>query len=174
MVLYSKLLYGSQFSEEKNSLEICFLVPEILNKYKRSIFFETPCIISLYFFINIKKIWKEDPDLIFFIWSLKYVFKFVLSLGTAEWNLISIFTFLFCILYTLIYTTLNSIVSNPIKVVVVIVVIVVVVLWKKKLGPKIFWFKYNPCLQNFKPKSVVSKKNLGKKKLGTNKFWNLF
>ena len=115
------------FQKKKNSLEICFLVPEILNKYKRSIFFETPCIISLYFFINIKKIWKEDPDLIFFIWSLEYVFKFVLSLGTAVWNLISIFTFLFCILYTLIYTTLNSIVSNPIKVVVVIVVIVVVV-----------------------------------------------
>ena len=43
MVLYSKFTYGSQFSEEKNGLEILFLVPEISNKYKRSIFFETPC-----------------------------------------------------------------------------------------------------------------------------------
>ena len=44
MVLYSKFTYGSQFSEEENGLEIRFLVPEILSKYKRSIFFETPCI----------------------------------------------------------------------------------------------------------------------------------
>ena len=43
MVLYSKFTYGSQFSEEKNGLEIRFLVPEISSKYKRSIFFETPC-----------------------------------------------------------------------------------------------------------------------------------
>ena len=43
MVLYSKFTYGSQFSEEKNGLEIRFLVPEIVSKYKRSIFFETPC-----------------------------------------------------------------------------------------------------------------------------------
>ena len=31
LVLYSKLSYGSQFSEEKNGVEICFLVPEKLN-----------------------------------------------------------------------------------------------------------------------------------------------
>ena len=46
MVLYSKFTYGSQFSEEKSGLEIRFLVPEILNKYKRSILFGTPCGIS--------------------------------------------------------------------------------------------------------------------------------
>ena len=39
MVLYSEFTYGSQFSEEKNGQEIRFLVPEILSKYKRSIFF---------------------------------------------------------------------------------------------------------------------------------------
>ena len=44
MVLYSEFTYGSQFSEEKNGQEIRFLVPEILSKYKRSIFFGTPCI----------------------------------------------------------------------------------------------------------------------------------
>ena len=43
MGLYSKFTYGSQFSEEKNGLEIRFLVPEILSRYKRYIFFETPC-----------------------------------------------------------------------------------------------------------------------------------
>ena len=43
MVLNSKFTYGSQFPEEKNGLKIRFLVPEILSKYKRSIFFETPC-----------------------------------------------------------------------------------------------------------------------------------
>ena len=43
MVLYSELTYGSQFSEEKNGLEIQFLVSEILGTYKRSIFFGTPC-----------------------------------------------------------------------------------------------------------------------------------
>ena len=32
MVLYSKFTYGSQFSEEKNGLEICLLVLEIFNK----------------------------------------------------------------------------------------------------------------------------------------------
>ena len=32
LVRYLKFTYRSQFSEEKNSLEICFLVPEILNK----------------------------------------------------------------------------------------------------------------------------------------------
>ena len=47
MVLYSKFTYGSQFSEEQNNLEICCLGPEILNKYKRSIFFETPCTIQV-------------------------------------------------------------------------------------------------------------------------------
>ena len=46
MVLYSKFTYGSQFSEEKNGLEIRFLGPEILSKYKRSIFFGTPCILT--------------------------------------------------------------------------------------------------------------------------------
>ena len=50
MGMYSKFTYGSQFSEEKNGLEIRFLVPEILSKYKRSIFFETPC--SEAFFIT--------------------------------------------------------------------------------------------------------------------------
>ena len=39
LVLYSKLSYGSQFSEEKNGVEICFLVPKIINKYKSPIFF---------------------------------------------------------------------------------------------------------------------------------------
>ena len=39
MVLYSEFTYGYQFSEETNGLEIRFLIPEILNKYKRSIFF---------------------------------------------------------------------------------------------------------------------------------------
>ena len=43
MVLYSKFTYGFQFSEEKNGLEHSFSVPEILKKYKRSIFFGTPC-----------------------------------------------------------------------------------------------------------------------------------
>ena len=42
MVLYSEFTYGSHFSEEKNGLEIRFLVPEILGKYKRSIFLERP------------------------------------------------------------------------------------------------------------------------------------
>ena len=48
MILYSKFSYGSQFSEEKNGLEIRSLVPEIFKKYKRSIFFETPCRSYLY------------------------------------------------------------------------------------------------------------------------------
>ena len=39
MVLYSEFTYGYQFSEETNGLEIRFLIPEILNKCKRSIFF---------------------------------------------------------------------------------------------------------------------------------------
>ena len=39
MVLYSECTYGFQFSEEKKRLEIRFLVPEISNKYKRSVFF---------------------------------------------------------------------------------------------------------------------------------------
>ena len=43
MVLYSKFTYGSQFLGEKNALEIRFPVAEKLSKYKRSIFFETPC-----------------------------------------------------------------------------------------------------------------------------------
>ena len=42
MVLYSEFTYGYPFSEETNSLEIRFLIPEILNKYKRSIFFRRP------------------------------------------------------------------------------------------------------------------------------------
>ena len=41
MVLYSEFTYGYQFSEETNNLEIRFLIPEILNKYKRSIFLDT-------------------------------------------------------------------------------------------------------------------------------------
>ena len=32
LVLYLKFTYGSQFSEEKNGLEICLLVLEIFNK----------------------------------------------------------------------------------------------------------------------------------------------
>ena len=40
-------IYGSQFSEEKNGQEICFLVSEILSKYKRSIFFGMPCTITI-------------------------------------------------------------------------------------------------------------------------------
>ena len=47
MVLVSKFTHGSKFSEEENGLEICFLVPEISNKYKRSIFFGTPCRIKI-------------------------------------------------------------------------------------------------------------------------------
>ena len=43
MVLYSEFTYGSQFSEEKNDLEIRSLFPKILNNYKRSIFLGTPC-----------------------------------------------------------------------------------------------------------------------------------
>ena len=43
LVLCSKFSYGSQFSEEKNGLEISFLVPEILNKSYSCIIFETPC-----------------------------------------------------------------------------------------------------------------------------------
>ena len=42
MGLYSKFTYGSQFSEEKNGLEIRFMVPEILSKYKRSKFLRHP------------------------------------------------------------------------------------------------------------------------------------
>ena len=42
MVLYPKFTYESQFSEEKNGLEIRLLVLEILNKYKRSIFLGRP------------------------------------------------------------------------------------------------------------------------------------
>ena len=38
MVLYLEFTYGYQFSEETNGSEIHFLIPEILNKYKRSIF----------------------------------------------------------------------------------------------------------------------------------------
>ena len=40
MVLYSEFTYGYQFSEETNGLKICFLIPEIFNKYKRSIVFK--------------------------------------------------------------------------------------------------------------------------------------
>ena len=49
MVRYSKDTYGSQFSEEKNGLEIRFLKPEIFNKYKRSIFLRRPvfCLLML-------------------------------------------------------------------------------------------------------------------------------
>ena len=43
-VLYLKFTYGSQFSEEKNDLEICSLVPEILNKQT----FERFCLKALY------------------------------------------------------------------------------------------------------------------------------
>merc|ERR1719422_1383729 len=43
MVLCSKFSHGSRFLEEKNGLEIHFLVPEMFKGYKRSIFFETPC-----------------------------------------------------------------------------------------------------------------------------------
>ena len=42
MVLYLAFTYRSQFSEEKNGLEIRFLGPEISNKYKRSIFLGRP------------------------------------------------------------------------------------------------------------------------------------
>ena len=48
MVLYSKFTYGSQLSEEKNGLEICPLVPEIFNKYKRSIFLGRPVALKKY------------------------------------------------------------------------------------------------------------------------------
>ena len=34
-----KYIMDLSFQKKKNSLEICFLVTEILNKYKRSIFF---------------------------------------------------------------------------------------------------------------------------------------
>ena len=46
MVLYSEFTYGYQFSEETNGLEIRFLIPEILNKYKRSIFLRRPVAIE--------------------------------------------------------------------------------------------------------------------------------
>ena len=39
LVLYSKFIYVSQFSEEKNGLKICSLVPEILNKQTFERFF---------------------------------------------------------------------------------------------------------------------------------------
>ena len=39
LVLYSKFTYVSQFSEEKNGLEICSLVPEIFNKQTFERFF---------------------------------------------------------------------------------------------------------------------------------------
>ena len=42
MFLYSKFTCGSYVLEEKNGLEIRFLVPEIFNKYKRSIFLGHP------------------------------------------------------------------------------------------------------------------------------------
>ena len=35
MILYSDFTDGSQFSEEKNGLEICFLVNEIFNKQSK-------------------------------------------------------------------------------------------------------------------------------------------
>ena len=53
MVLYSEFTYGSQFSEETNGLEIRFLVPEILNKYKRSIFLGTPCMLTSVYYDKI-------------------------------------------------------------------------------------------------------------------------
>ena len=39
LVLYSKFTYVSQFSEEKNGLEICSFVPEIFNKQTFERFF---------------------------------------------------------------------------------------------------------------------------------------
>ena len=42
MVLYSEFTCKSQFTEEKKGLEIRFMVPEILDKYKRSIFLGRP------------------------------------------------------------------------------------------------------------------------------------
>ena len=35
MILYSDFTDGSQFSEEKNGLEICFLVDKIFNKLSK-------------------------------------------------------------------------------------------------------------------------------------------
>ena len=35
MILYSEFTDGSRFSEEKNGLEICFLVDEIFNKQSK-------------------------------------------------------------------------------------------------------------------------------------------
>ena len=61
MVLYSKFTYGSQLSEEKNGLEIRFLVPEILNKYKRSIFFGTPCT-YMYMYLKSEQLKKDKQD----------------------------------------------------------------------------------------------------------------
>ena len=47
MVLYSKILYGSQFSGEKNDLKIRYLVAEKLSKKNSFILFGTPCKIHL-------------------------------------------------------------------------------------------------------------------------------
>ena len=44
LVLYSKFSYGSQFSEEKDDLEICFLIPEILTNPILAIFFKHPVV----------------------------------------------------------------------------------------------------------------------------------
>ena len=43
MILYSEFTDESQFSEEKNCLEICFFVSKISNKYESPIFLKTPC-----------------------------------------------------------------------------------------------------------------------------------
>ena len=69
----------------KNGLEIRFLVPEIFNKYKRSIFFGTPCndddtkkiimislsvafvlllgIFLIFIFLRKKKVKEEEPEM---------------------------------------------------------------------------------------------------------------
>ena len=49
MVLYSKFTYGSQFSEEKNGLEIRFLGPEILiNRMNEKQDHTHPCFTPLF------------------------------------------------------------------------------------------------------------------------------
>ena len=58
MVLYSKFTYGSQFLGEKNALEIRFPVAEKLSKYKRSIFFETPCSLA-HTNVNLTRKWVD-------------------------------------------------------------------------------------------------------------------
>ena len=62
---------------------------------------------------------------------------------------------------------LISMVSKPVKVAVVVVVIVVVV-----FRSKIFLIQKQSMSKNFRPKSVGSKKYLGKKKLSPKKFWS--